>query len=356
MDIARSSFVFPQSRGWLTALIFTLGVGALGCSGAKESPDAPRERLRRFRQTLEAEVQAVEHTQDMAELHWVELGRDGAGLSCIDGRADSEILGSPGGDAGELLLLLAAAEREGVQVSVDEVPGLIAAWVADFGSFYMHTDTHALVSLRRAVAADPRLADSLPKTSDTAAMEAWLRDPPLDEAGRAALLAHLVEPSSVGCGHLRSVLGAPEDYSVRPALAGAVIVGFYEQLWRAPETTRFVVLSGHHEEHAILDVEVAGEAEHPVGAVPLIEPRGQHDQVFVLQPQAVAAYRERAIGLFVARHPQLDAARLGEEVADLGEEHLEATLEHLGVDLPTIRVVVDDRDHHKRSIEAVQGR
>lgn len=324
--------------------LFALALLTTGCQHSSSSgPEQnDRVRLRNFRQTLEAELEAVDHIGDPQELHWAELGHAGVGLSCVDGRADDEILGTPGGDAGELLLLLAAAEAEGEAVATDEVPELIAAWVERFGSFYMHTDTHALAELRDELAADPRFDPVLSELDgdDPEALGEWLRDPP--EELREALLAHLVHPDAVGCGHLSSVLRAPADYEVRPALAGAVITGFYERLWSHPEQVRFVVLRGEHHERAVLDVEVQGtDTGSEEIAIPMLQPHGDHDQVFVLQPQAVAGFRDRAVDLLHERHPQLDREQLRGRVHDLGERQLEATLTHLDVHVPTIRVVVD---------------
>lgn len=197
------------------------GLLALTCACSAQDSQAgthdPYERLHRFNQTIQAEVQAVAHAGDPEALRWVEPGA-GVGLSCVDGRSDDDVLGSPGGDAGELLLLLAAAEQEGEPIDLGEVPALIDAWVETFGGFYMHTDSHALARLGQSLAADPRLATALPQPLDPAALEAWLRDPPLEL--REALLAHIVDPNAVGCGHLASVLRAPEDYELRPELAG----------------------------------------------------------------------------------------------------------------------------------------
>ncbi|MCA9684356.1 MAG: hypothetical protein KC431_03440 [Myxococcales bacterium] len=342
-----------MSRFSLATSLLLAGLLALtGACSARDSQSGthdPYERLNNFNKTVQAEVQAVAHAGDPEALHWVEPGA-GVGLSCVDGRSDDDVLGSPGGDAGELLLLMAAAEQEGEAIDVAEVPALIDAWVETFGGFYMHTDSHALARLGQSLAADPRLAAALPRPLEPAALEAWLRSPPPEL--HEAVLAHIVDPNAVGCGHLASVLRAPEDYELRPELAGAVIMGFYRRLWRSPDDMRFVVLQGEHHEKAILDIEVApGVDTEAVGdsAVPMIEPHGHNEQVFVVHPQAVAAFRARAVDLLVERHGKLDGEALATRVDALGKRQLQATLTHLHVDLPTIQVVVDE--HHARSIK-----
>ena len=309
-------------------------VGA--CAVPPASVDDPQtsrgEHHMGYAHTLEAEFDALGHVGPNT-LRWANLDTERIGLSCVDGREHEGVVGSPGGDAGELLLLLASAEAEGVSIDVDETAGFIDTWIAEFGGFYLHTDVDALAGLGRSLAADPRFHDELLALTgndgdlDLVALEGWLRSPPLGL--HEPLLAHLVDPDTVGCGHLRSVLRAPEDYDVRPALAGAVISGFYRRLWSNPEQMRFVVLQGHHQERAILDVEVdeIPEPNHEHD-VPLVMPANAHDQVFVIQPQAIALFRERAVGLMAERHPELDTEALYARMHALGTDQLSATLHH----------------------------
>jgi hypothetical protein len=322
---------------------------ASSCAAPSGSIDDPRQArgLARmsYAHTLEAELDAFGHVEPTS-LRWADLDREQVHLSCVDGRAHNGVIGSPGGDAGELLLLLAAAEAEGWSVELDEIAGLIDAWVDEFGGFYLHTDVEALAELGRSLAADPRFHAELgafqtaDAALDVAALEAWLRSPP--ESLRDPLLAHLIDPEALGCGHLRAILRASSDYEVRPALAGAVISGFYSRLWSKPAQMRYVVLEGPHQERAILDVEVDLEHDPSLAhEIPLVRPANAHDQVFVIQPQAIAVIRRRAVALLVARHPELDAERLYARMDRLGADQLAATLRHLDVHLPTVRVIVD---------------
>jgi hypothetical protein len=322
----------------VVALLLALLVGAVVIARRPE-------RIDRFDR---AEHDALEHVGDPHQLHWVDLDAENVALSCVDGRSDDDVIGTPGGDAGELLLLLAAAEAEGLMIDLGRVPDLIDAWIAEFGGFYLHTDREALAELGRALAVDPRFADEIAQLGDgsgdveLARLEAWLRSPPVEL--HEPLLAHLVKPEAVGCGHLRSILRAPADYEIRPALAGAVIMAFHRRLWAAPDQLRFVVLHGDHHERAILDVEA--DVDHDPAlrhTIPLIKPHNAHDQVFVIQPQAVAVVRDRAVELLADRFPELDRAAVRAHVERLGAAQLTATLAHLDVHVPTIRVLVD---HH----------
>lgn len=321
------------------------------CTVAIVSVGEPEQRTTpSFARVVEAELDALGHV-DPHSLHWANLDAEQVGLSCVDGRDEQGVVGTPGGDAGELLLLLAAAEAEGRAIDTRDTPALIDAWIAEFGSFYLHTDVDALLELGHVLQADPRFDTELRTLVDdhgeldASRLEAWLRSPPA--ALHEPLLAHLVNPSTVGCGHLRSILEAPDDYAVRPAVAGSVIVGFYRKLWSSPAGVRFVVLHGHHHERAILDVEVDSEHDPQLRhEVPLVSPSNPHDQVFVLQPQAIALIRARAVELLRERDPALDAEAVLARMHSLGAQQLDATLAHLDVHVPIVRVVVDHEASH----------
>ncbi|MEZ4410305.1 MAG: hypothetical protein R3A52_28070 [Polyangiales bacterium] len=83
------------------------------------------------------------------------LGASGA--SCIDGRADTPVLGTPGGDAGELALSLSALEQElGRPLRAEWIASLFDRYVESFGRFYVHTDRHTLRRLGPRCAPTPR--------------------------------------------------------------------------------------------------------------------------------------------------------------------------------------------------------
>lgn len=64
--------------------------------------------------------------------------------ACVDGRDAHAIIGTPGGDAGELVLALAAAEQLGRRAfSAEAVERVFADYLDASGHFYLHTDFHA---------------------------------------------------------------------------------------------------------------------------------------------------------------------------------------------------------------------
>src|SRR6185369_4096093 len=99
------------------------------------------------------------HVGDRLSVRWIKLPAllvRGL-ISCVDGRDDSGVIGSPGGDAGELLVGLRALEtlmrRE---LSDAEVDTLMARRNDVFGRFYMHTDIDSANTAIKAIRADQR--------------------------------------------------------------------------------------------------------------------------------------------------------------------------------------------------------
>ncbi len=278
---------------------------------------------------------------DPAHVRWV---RTAALLatgseSCVDGREPHAVIGTPGGDAGELLLALAAAEQaSGQQLAAREVSALLDAWLDAFGRLYLHSDVHALEALRLALIRDARFA-SAPPIANVAAMENMVRHPP--RALEPVLLEHLVEPENVGCGHLRSMLLSPGSYQVRRELVVAVLRDIFERLWRAPEGIDWVVLSGEHHERAVVVVRLDGEIR-PYTKVPAIAPSSELGQAFVAHPQVTAYLREQNAHLLFEQLPTLrqrvTVEQLSAAIRVLAERQLDATLSRLAAGLPRYEV------------------
>lgn len=282
------------------------------------------------------------------DLRWVQV----AGLmldgheNCVDGREDHHIVGTPGGDAGELLLLLATAERINHQpLDSSHIPDLLAHYFDTFGQFYMHTDTHALEHLLQALHEDPHFVGRLPEEGDLQHMELFVRHPPEDL--RPALLEHLLEPHNVGCGHLRLILEHPEEYGVRLQLTRDMMGAAFEALWAGNEEVDYEVLVGSHEEGVVVNVTV----EAPIRSftwVPEVRPHSAETQIFVNHPQ-VSAYLRRQKTLFLIDQepwmhisPNEEGAFL-DALEHLAAAQLGATVGHLAPTLSIFDVHFEDR-------------
>ena len=275
---------------------------------------------------------------DPAHVRWV---RTAALLatgseSCVDGRDPHAVIGTPGGDAGELILAMAAVEKtSGHELTSQEVSRLLDNWVDAFGSLYFHTDLHALEALHVTLVHDPRFEAHARELATAERTELFVRHPA--RALEAALLEHLIAPGHVGCGHLRSMLSAPEAYQVRGALVADALVAIFQRLWRTPEAVDWVVLSGEHHERAVVVVQL-DEVIRPYTKLPAISPASELGQAFVAHPQAAAYLREQSAYFLLEQLPWLQAhvnhAQLSAAIGELAHAQLEATLARLAQGLP----------------------
>jgi len=274
------------------------------------------------------------------------LGASGA--SCIDGRAETPVLGTPGGDAGELVLSLSALEQElGRPLGAEWIASLFDRYVEAFGRFYLHTDGHALERLGRSLRRDPRTHGQAPPEGDHAALLGFLRAPP--PALEAVVLEMLVRPEHVGCGHLRMMIERPERYGVRPGIVADVLRAVFTRAWQRPELLDLAVLEGEHEERGVLEVRI----EHPVHAhsvVPMVTPHEGTRGLFVLHPQVATFLREETAEFLSEQLPPEEAARVRPEalrahIEALGERQLRATVSALAPHLPHFLLRVSERTH-----------
>lgn len=286
----------------------------------------------------------VDHVGDVAKVRRVKLAAFllASQTSCVDGREDRAIIGTPGGDAGEILLGLAAAERcGGGAVDLARVPALTRAFADTFGGIYHHTDNHALNRLVRSLRSDARIEPAVAGLATIDDWERFLRRPPRDL--RRALLDHLVMPDHVGCGHLKLAMKDPATYGIRPQLVAAFLEAFYEGLWDGASDLTWVVLGGDHAEGAVVNVTIDGTL-WPFSEIPMIAPSIGGVQMFVNHPQVVAYLREQTARWLHARVGHLlplgraDGDALASTIPEMGAAQAGATLRSLAAGLPVFEV------------------
>jgi hypothetical protein len=159
------------------------------------------------------------HVGDRLSVKWIKLpALLVRGLvSCVDGRDDSGVIGSPGGDAGEMLVALRSLERLIRRDLTDsEISTLIARRLDVFGRFYMHTDIQASNAVITSLRKDSRFDNALSNINEALDWRRFWAGPP--PAVRAALLEHALVPGHIGCGHIRLELTRPTEYETREAL------------------------------------------------------------------------------------------------------------------------------------------
>lgn len=309
-----------------------------------ELPEAATEIIREAGPLTIEEIEA--HVGDPRSTRWVKLaaillhGRQ----ACVDGRDDSSVVGTPGGDAGELVVGVAALERVlGRRLSRGKLTELLRRRLDTFGRFYMHTDIHAGNEIIKAMRADSRLTAAIGSTYEPLEWRSWLSEPPVE--ARPVVLEHLCQPGHVGCGHLRLMMQHPEQYEVRDTLVLDLLRTFFSIRWAGASELESVVLPGGHQEGAVVNVRVEGTL-HAYSWIPLLSPSYAGMQMFVNHPQ-VSDYMRAQLAGFLAEQRDLwdgdevDEPALLEEIRGLAGRQLSATLGHLAKGLPIYDLLFD---------------
>jgi rhodanese-related sulfurtransferase len=316
----------------------TLAVLAAGVGRDGRPLQAPPSSTTKQPLTL---AQIEEHIGDSTSVRWVKLAAFllHGKRSCVDGRDDHGVIGTPGGDAGEMLLGLAAAERvRGRPFETREVHKLLEHHIDAFGRFYMHSDTHAMNRLIvDGFRKDDRIVPHLGSIFDPSEWRVWLSKPPA--AARAALLSHLTRPENIGCGHLKFAMTDEAAYGVRGELARDFLSAFHTLRWAGAPEFEYVVLGGDHVEGAVASVVVDGDL-HSFTRVPLVSPMVAGQQMFVNHPQVTSFLRrEQAASLAQADAVAAgDVDALAQAIDELGHRQASATLHRLARDLPVFEL------------------
>lgn len=269
--------------------------------------------------------------------------------ACVDGREEGKIIGSPGGDAAVLVEMVSAIKHVyGKDLTPDETENLLRWYVGTFGTFYHHTDSHALETMLhgdkdKGIAPVTALADWGITTVEQLREE--LKNPQPER--QVTLLGALTNPNYMGCGHLREMLNSPESYGVDPQIVRNVLGAFFNMLWNGSvdekEKLNFTILEGSHAEGAVLLVDTDVEIFDEDTLLPTLAPMVGGKSVFVYHPRVVqfmhmaVATRMIADGLF-----DLDASRLNEMqryLADLETKDTQETVKRLGFGLPLYSVM-----------------
>lgn len=297
------------------------------------------------------------HVGDRHTVRWIKLpALLVRGLvSCVDGRDDSGVIGTPGGDAGEMLIGLRALEKTMHRdLTAAEVGELLMRRLDVFGRFYMHTDITAGNETERSLRADARFDESLAKVHETLEWRSFLALPPANL--QSALADHLLNPKHIGCGHLRLALTQSAEYDLREPLVSALLRSFHTKRWAGAPELELVALAGGHTERAVLLVRTTGRL-HAFSRIPLVSPAVYGAQVFIHHPR-VTSYLRHQLADFLALQTDvcgaIDPEELHIEMERLGGIQLKATLGALARGLPIFEVTFRDEDHFEvRSVGAV---
>jgi hypothetical protein len=266
-----------------------------------------------------------------------------AHLSCIDGRDERGVIGTPGGDAGQFLLALAAIEATlGRPLDPGVIATLLERRIDALGGFYLHTDHQALSAAAASMRDDARLAAALAEFDDPREWRQFLRRPPL--LHREAVLEHLCRPAAIGCGHLRLMYQHAADYRVRPGLVLDFLAAFFHARWEGAFRAEYEVLHGRHHERAVLNTRIAGELQ-PFSLIPLVSPSCSGCQMFVNHPRVSRYLLQLQVDFLrtqadlIPEFAQDLRPELLAEAETLDTLHARNSLRHLARGLPIYDVV-----------------
>ncbi len=283
------------------------------------------------------------HVGDPRSVRWIKVaafmlnGR----LSCVDGRDHVGVVGSPGGDAGEFVLALAAVETViGRALRQEEVKKLLRRRLDTFGHFAFHTDTAAGNRLIAAIRADPRTKGAVADISEPLAFRQFFNEPPHEI--RDALAELMVKPEHTGCGHLRLAMQHSAKWGVRDGLTQAVLGEALKLRWNGVEELEYTPLAGAHSEGAVLNIRVAGHLD-AYSRVPLVSPSIGGHQMFINHPD-VTRFLRGQLAQWLALNQDLftipTVGALFDAMQKLHEQQLGATLGELAAGLPVYDVTV----------------
>jgi rhodanese-related sulfurtransferase len=318
-------------------------------SGRDASILAQRDVLRPDPAVVQVEsplsADAIEkHVGDPLSVRWIKLAAVllHGKRSCVDGRDDSAVIGTPGGDGGEIILALAALEQMmGRALTNEQIAALLARIVDALGSLYMHTDVHASNELIMSMRKDPRLTDAIGSTYEPLEWRKWLRDPPVH--AREIVLEHLLQPSCLGCGHVRLMIQHPDQYRVRPELPAELVRAYVRQRWADTPQLEYAPLAGGHQEGAVVNIRVEG-ALRSYSPLPLVSPAFAGAQMFVNHPQVSTFLRAELAALLCEQGDLVDvrasdAEELATRIEELGAHQMGVTLGYLAKGLPIYDVL-----------------
>ncbi|MCB9690271.1 MAG: hypothetical protein H6736_00505 [Alphaproteobacteria bacterium] len=303
---------------------------------------APEESARAGGHLTLEEIEG--HVGKREDTRWIKLAAVlmHARCACVDGRDDTAVIGTPGGDVGELVLALDGLEHVIERpLTEGEVAALIVRCADALGSLYMHSDVTAANSLIMALRADDRLTEAIGDVYEPLEWRKWVASPPAHV--RDIVLDHLLTHGNLGCGHLKLMMQHPERYAVRADLVKGVVRAWMHHRWSDAPQLQLVVLPGGHEEGAVVLVEVEDDL-HAYTPIPLISPSCAGSQMFVHHPQVIAYLRKELAALLCEQGDVIPvepghAAALAQHMERLGAQQMGVTLELLANGLPIFGVV-----------------
>ena len=261
-------------------------------------------------------------------------------FSDIDGRSKYAIMGTPGADISEFVLVVLAYEAASIlttRATDGQIYQMLSQFLEDMGSygksrFAMVTDEAAVASWTKSA----EVTDALhPMTPD----------------GKSRAIATSSLPGSLGSEHLRLMMEHSEEYEgIRKGLLGAVIEAFFRIYFDSTHPSQpslmLIVQKGKHEERGLVIVDRTGlMPEACQSLTPLIVPDTGHQSYYVYHRAAADKHRaamaewlmQKVIEPRGGGHPSM-GNRLYEDMKRMASSHFDRTKNYIAKGIPRYRV------------------
>jgi len=291
------------------------------------------------------------NTKSLQNVNWTSIAEIEASgeISCMDGRHEHCVVGAPGGNIGEMILILSAAEKlTKVEFTSSQLDQILANYASNFGRFFMHTDTHAIGQLIDSIQSDDILSGIAEEFDQPNSFFEQLSKLNKNQSDR--LMRYLAMPQHIGCGHLKLLITDSEKYLVRQELVRQIIHSFFRLMWLGNKRMHWEMLQGEHQERQIVVIDAEQEL-----ADDSIVPYACHTesgQQFVTHSAARRFFHKRD-ALFIQKMmrymamPSPSFEQFITQIEDNAEIQMNNTLAALAKDLPVVRVIVDGNGVHR---------
>jgi len=219
------------------------------------------------------------HINPAPLLSWADAGK--VSFGCADGRDPKPGVFTWGGDFSEFVVALNVYEQmTSTQLSRGKVTERLRSWLMKSGREKFTTCISSL-AIRQMFGSVDNGREAIRS--------------PLEEK-LPALMLKIADSNFVGNEHIKFMLEAPEEYSMRKELIQHAIRSFYNILWNQFDPLRnklnVQVLEGDHQERAVVAVSAPPFCQNVAKMVPIIPPRDVGGSMVVVNSEAVQQLRK----------------------------------------------------------------
>jgi hypothetical protein len=238
-----------------------------------------------------SQIELEDHIGEPINIEWAHVMQMYFGST--DPRGQDRQLGTLGGDLGEFLIVMAAAEEKlGSPFTAPQVLNKFKSYLTVMSKekFYFDTDMNGINELKKACHC-PQLN---------------IADPPDSKKAILRNATHLAAAN--GNEFFKKVLSNPEAFKIRRELVDAVLDSFFEVMWLKSDPLhrrlRFVLMKGELNSKGFIIVKTPGYCNAQLLA-PMISPELCQKQMGVYHGDAAVLVRTEIAGVILLKSPEI---------------------------------------------------